>query len=109
MNAYMLLLPVFLLCLAGAGLSYTDSLRQSRWYIPWMVFLGAACAGLFAWAAVILDSSEKIYTFSLLYDSVMALCYYLIPLAILGVSVPPTVLVGATFVVLGLLVVKLGS
>lgn len=106
MNPYLLLVPVFVLCVAGSGLSYTDATRRSPSYVWWMAFLGAACAALFAWAARMLDDNPRVYKFSLFYDSLMAFCYYLLPLVVFGTKVSPGVLAGAGLVAAGLLVVK---
>lgn len=105
-TSYLLLVPVFVLCLAGSGLSYSDSLRRGPYYVPAMVLLGAACACLFAWGAWLLDDAGKVFVYSLAYDVVVLACYYLFPLLVMGVRVPPGVLVGAALVVAGLVVVK---
>jgi multidrug transporter EmrE-like cation transporter len=105
-NPYLLLVPVFLLCVAGSGLSYTDGLRRSPWYTWWMILLGGACAGMFAWAAKMLDSGPGVYRYSLFYDAVVMSCYYLLPLLAFGTRVSPGVLLGAAVVVAGLVIVK---
>jgi multidrug transporter EmrE-like cation transporter len=108
-NPYLLLVPVFLLCVAGSGLSYTDALRRSPWYTWWMVALGAACAGLFAWGAKLLDETPKVWVYSLWYDSLVLAGYYLIPLLVFGTKVSPGVLAGSALVLAGLVVVKVSS
>ncbi len=106
MSPWYALFPVFVLCIAGSALCYTDSLRRSEWDLPAMTVLGAVCAGLFAWATGRLDSKERAYVFSLYYDSAMMVAYYLLPLVLFGTRVTPGVMVGAALVALGLVVVK---
>jgi ABC-type multidrug transport system permease subunit len=106
MSPWLALAPVFALCVIGSALCYTDTLRRSAWYIPAMAFLGAACAMLFAWATKTLDTKERAYVFSLWYDTLMMLAYYLLPLVIFGAKVSPGVMAGAAFVAFGLLIVK---
>ena len=109
MNPYMLLIPVFVLCVAGSGLSYTDDLRRSPWYTFWMVVLGGACAGLFAWGAKLLDDRERLYVFSLWYDSTLYFCYYGLPILLFATRPSPGVLLGTVIVLAGLVVVKVSS
>lgn len=109
MSAYWLLVPVFLMCVAGSWLSYSDAARRSPGYVWWMVLLGGACAGLFGWAARALDDKAKLYAFSLFYDSLMMAAYYLLPLALFGARVSPGVLCGAALVAVGLLVVRVSE
>ncbi|HYE59184.1 MAG TPA: hypothetical protein VD948_11790 [Rhodothermales bacterium] len=104
MNPHLTLLPVALLCLAGARLSYGPG-RDSRWYVPAMALLGACCAALFAWGCRKLGSAERVYGYSLAYDAVVWASYYLFPL-LTGARPKPMVLMGAALVVVGLICVK---
>ena len=106
MNPYFLLVPVFLFCLMGAGLSYSDDARRHWSYTPWMIVLGAVCAGLFAWGAQLLDNKGKVFVFSIWYDSLVLACYYILPILIFGTRVSWGVMLGAAFVVAGLVIVK---
>jgi hypothetical protein len=108
MNPHLLLIPVFVICVIGSMLSYTDAFRRAWWYSPLFVTLGAATTYLFAWGAKLLDNKEKVYIFSLYYDSAMMVAYYLLPLLIFSTRPTTGVLVGTSLVVIviGLFIVK---
>lgn len=106
MNPYWLLVPVFVLCCVGSGLTYTDSARKAWWFVYAVVPLWTACGVLFCWAAKTLEDKQSVYVFGLAYDVLMVLAYYILPLVVFGTKVSPGVMVGAGLIVLGLLVVK---
>lgn len=106
MSPYWLLLPVFLLCCAGSYLSYTDAARRGPHYVWQMALLGAGCAALFAVAARALDDKPRVYVFSLAYDFLMAVAYYLLPLAVFGVRLSPGVVAGVALAALGFALIK---
>ncbi len=104
MNPYLLLVPVFVMCLAGSAWTYSD--ERGRGFVVGMAALGAMCAACFAVGVAMLDVKPKVYVFSLTYDVLMLLAYYAVPLLVLGVRVSPGVVVGMLFVVAGLVIVK---
>ena len=87
-------------------LSYTDSFRRTWWYMPLFTVLGCIVTCLFAWGVKLLDNKEKVYTFSLYYDTVVMAAYYLLPLLIFSTRPSPGTICGAILVVVGLFVVK---
>jgi len=106
MDPYLLLIPVFIIYVIGSALSYIDALRRAWWYAPLFAILGVVTTYLFAWAAKLLDNKEKIYVFSLCYDTAMMIAYYLLPLLIFSTRPSTGVVIGTSLVVIGLFVVK---
>ncbi len=109
MLAWLLLIPALLTFAVGAWLSYDDECRNSKYY-PWLfTFLGVTCSTLWIIATRALGDKDKIFVYSLFWDSLMMACYYLLPLVAMGVRVNTGILVGTGLVVAGLVVVKVAS
>jgi hypothetical protein len=56
-----------------------------------------------------LDNKQKIYIFSLLWDTVMVLVWYFIPILFFGVKIDRWILLGVLLMVLGLSIIKVRS
>lgn len=105
MSPFLFLLPVFAMCLAGSWMSYTDWARRAWWYGPGLVVLGALCTACFAAGARCLDNRTRIFVFSLGYDVLMALAYYVVPVLAFGLKLPSGVAAGAALILAGLILV----
>jgi hypothetical protein len=106
MNPYWLLVPVSAMCVFGAWATYTKWAKDSYWYTPSMIALSALCGLCFAVAVKRFgDAAAKVYVFSLSYDTVMMVAYYLLPLVAFGTRVTAGVMLGAAMVAAGLLIV----
>lgn len=106
MHPYWLLAPVGIMCCVGAWATYTPWAKNANWYTPTMAGLAALCGLCFALAAKRCGADTgKVYVFSLTYDALMMVCYYLLPLVAFGTRVNAGVLAGAALVAIGLFVV----
>lgn len=101
------LLAVFALCAAGAWVSYTQA-KHAPW-APWAMGGLAAASGVVWTHAARRLSPEGTLAFSLAWDTVIAFCYYALPLILWGVRPTPAVLAGAGLVVAGLVLVHVGG
>jgi uncharacterized membrane protein (DUF485 family) len=72
-----------------------------------MAILAAGCGLFFGYAAKLLDTKAGVYLFSLYYDSIMMVAYYVLPLLVFSTKVTPGVMVGAALVAAGLIVAKI--
>lgn len=105
-NPWLVLPLYFVVCLAGAALTYVPRLRDSAVYPPGFAALCLAMAGLWVYATRRLPPSQ-IMAFSLAWDGVMAAAYYAIPAVMIGASW--RVCVGAVLVVAGITLAKSGA
>lgn len=106
MSAWYLLLPAFLVFLVGSAMSFSDTFRRSTWFIPGFTTANLAIGFLWIWAARLLDDKAKIYVFSLYWDSLMVLCYYILPLLAMGIKLNSQTVFGIVLTVIGLIVIK---
>ena len=83
---WFLLLPVAALFVLGSVFSYRADLRALSWFVP--VYVGAAllCALVWVWCVRSLNDNHQIFVLSLVWDLLMVLCYYLLPLALFEVK-----------------------
>lgn len=102
----MYLIPAFVAFLVGSVFSYSDSLRNSRAYMP--VFVTAILATGFCWVAAtrMADDKNKIYVFSLAWDFVMIVAYYFIPLIVFEFKFNLGVIAGMLLMLVGMVLVK---
>lgn len=106
MSPYYLLTVVFALCVIGAWMSYTE-FKHTNWYLPLIALLGAVCAVIFGWAARVLNNNSKLYVFSLTYDSVMLIAYYLLPLLVFKTKLSTPTMIGAVLILVGFVTIKI--
>ncbi len=105
---YTFAIATLVLLFLGSWATFTDSVRQSRWYVPAMMILSLLNALIFGIAARMLNDKERIFVLSLVLDALMVFAYYLVPLLAFGVRPSTPVLVGTGLIVLGFLFVKVG-
>jgi drug/metabolite transporter (DMT)-like permease len=93
----------------SAWLTYKESNRNSSWFIPALLAIGTVVNLVWAGMARYLDNKQKIYIFSLLWDTVMVLVWYFIPILFFGVKIDRWILLGVLLMVLGLSIIKVRS
>jgi hypothetical protein len=71
-----------------------------------MILVSAVNGWLFSIGCRDLDDKAGVYTFSLAFDFMMILAYYVVPIAIFGVRLSPGVILGSLIMLAGLAVVK---
>jgi multidrug transporter EmrE-like cation transporter len=107
MNPWLSLLPATLIFIIGSLFSFSDTLRNSKWYTPVFVILGIAMTFLWIWATKVFDDKNKIYVFSLVWDFLMMAAYYLLPFCLYKFKFSWPMIIGALLMVAGVVVVKI--
>ncbi len=106
MNPWLILIPAFVCFAIGAGISYTDSIRKSQWFIPAYFSVGFVGMVCWVWACRLIDDKQKLYLFSLAWDFLMVVCYYALPLLIFEFKFNKGVIIGMLIMLVGLVIVK---
>ena len=95
-------------CTAAAFVTFHEPVHKSRWFIPAYLTAGLACNII--WCVVTryyLEGKDRIYSFSLMWDTVIVLVWYLIPLFAFGVKIDKWGVLGLALMILGLAIFKL--
>ena len=104
LTPYLFLLPVALLAIAGAHLSFNEpSSTRTLWIMP---ALSASLGLLWAFAIRYTQSKEDTYVLSLWWDVIVVAAYTVLPVVAFGVELNRWQAVGVALVVVGLIVVK---
>lgn len=106
---WVLLSLVAFLQLIGAHFTYLKSSRDSWYFVPFMIIV-SLCSSL-AWclSARILDKTSNIMFYSLVWDTVLFISYYAVPLILHRNEFNGYTVIGSILVISGLLVCKLAS
>jgi hypothetical protein len=80
---WLFLIPAFAV---GSLFTYNKALRESPYYFPAFFACGMVVSGVWVLASRRFQSDEKIMFFSLVWDVLMLLCYYVAPLLFKGES-----------------------
>ncbi len=84
MNPWLLLIPAFLTFIIGSYTTYTKEIRDSSYYLLIFVSLSVVCGWLWVKASRKLDNTMGILIFSMVWDLLMAIAYYAIPVIFKG-------------------------
>lgn len=109
MNPWLVLIPVVFMFLVGSVFSYRPGLRASPWFGPVYMVVSVGCALCWVWACRQFDDQRRIYFLSLVWDSLMVACYYLLPLLAFEMRFNRWVWFGVVLMVAGLVVVKVNG
>lgn len=90
-------------------LTFDEKVREQWWYFPLGILLGIVCNFLWFWAAKYIGDKEKIYVFSLCWDTTMTLVYYALPIFLFGVRLDRWSVLGVLLMVSGLAIIKMRS
>ena len=104
---YLILLAVVTVYSTSLLFSYSDSVRESRYYFI-LSLCCSLCIGML-WASGVraCKTTERIFFFSLCWEFSVIFIDYLIPLAFYGLNVNKYVILGSLLVAAGLTVMKL--
>lgn len=91
----------------GCWLTYADGARNYWWYVPLGVLIGAVVNLFWFLAVKWLDDKQRIFVFNLIWDSVLLLIYYILPLILFGVSIDKKMVLAMTLIISGMVVLKL--
>ena len=105
MEWFILVLVAFLYSIS-VYISYNEQIRQSNWYIPSSGFIGLI--GGVLWASMVkwLDEKEKIYFYSLAWDTIIVAVFYFLPF-FFGIKLSVNGIIGITLMTIGLILIKL--
>ena len=88
-------------------LTYSEESQKQWWYLPVGTFFGAIITFIWYFAAKQFGDKDRMYTFNLMWDSIMLLIYYSLPLLFFGAKLDRWGCVALTLIVLGIIVLKL--
>lgn len=92
---------------SSAYLSYNQDFRRASWYWPTCVVMGLLTSGV--WYAMVkyLDNKQRIYVYSLCWDTVMCCSFYLVPVFFFGGKLDRWAVFGLILMLVGLAVLKI--
>jgi hypothetical protein len=105
---YLILFLAFVLFSIGSSFSYRKEIHQYRWF-PAVMCCVSLCGG-FLWAMLcrITPDKNKIMIFSVYWDIMMAIAYYMVPLLFGNFQLTATSVFGIIIVCVGLSIIHLG-
>lgn len=103
----LILLVAILVYSGSCFISYSDHLKQSAWYFPIAIILGAMGSTLWFYGCKLLNSKEDIFVFGLMWDVVLVGVFYGIPILAFGVRLDKWTSISAALILLGILSLKL--
>lgn len=95
-----------LLYMVSAYLTFSDKYRNAPYFLPACLGIGVLTASIWFGMVKYLDDKQKIYFFSLCWDTMMVMVFYFLPL-FLGVKLDKWSLFGIGLMLVGLSIVKL--
>ena len=106
MEWLVLVIATILYCIC-AYITYQEEVRKQWWFIPFGVLLGTTLATMWFLTIRYIGDKQRIYVFSLFWDTIMWSIYYILPAVFFGVKLNSWTSFGLALIVAGLLVVKL--
>lgn len=106
MSPWILLIIAGVFFAFGAWMSFSESFRNGRWFMPAFVSLSVATGMIWVWAVRIINDKERIYFYSLCWDSIILSCYYILPLFFFSFKFTNLTWAGIALIVLGFALVK---
>ena len=104
---WLLLMIVSIIYLCESYLSYSDAWRRSYCYLPISIGLGLFSCIIWFVTVKYLDDRQRIYIFSLFWDSAMCFAFYLVPIICYNVKLDCWSLFGLFLMVAGLTIIKI--
>ena len=110
MNPWYLLAPAFVCFVVGAFVSYSEKFKATNWFLPTYMVVGTLASLIWVYAVAKMNR-QSVYLYSLVWDMVLMIAYYVIPMLFLVKmsEMKPGVLVGVGIMLTGLLVIKLSG
>lgn len=101
----------FVILLTGSWMSYTSWVRQAYYYPAACCVIGLLAA--LNWSLAVRhygpDQQDAVYRYSLYFDVLMLVAYYLLPSMLAGVRLGLHGWLGAVFVLVGVALVKMAG
>jgi hypothetical protein len=105
--AYLVLIAVVAVYSTSLCMSYTDSIRESKYFYPLSLMCSFCIGSLWVVGVRLSNATDKIFFFSLCWEFAVILVDYLIPLAFYSLNVNKYVVFGSFVVAVGLTIMKL--
>ena len=105
--AYLILLMVVLVYSTSLFFSYTDSIRESKYYYAMSLCCSFCIGTLWVNGVRICQTTDRIFFFSLCWEFAVILTDYVIPLVFFGLNANKYVTLGSLIVAVGLTMMKL--
>lgn len=93
----------------SAYLSYNEEWKKHWSYYPTGIFFGILVSILWYYLAKHIPEKNRIYFYSLVWDTIMIFVFYFTPILFYGVTLNKANLIGLALIILGLMVFKLGN
>lgn len=104
-----MMIPAFALLLCGGYAAYVPTIRNATWY-PWLtVFLAASTGWIWGVTVRRIPDSETVFRLSMCFDALAIVAYVVVPILVLGVKPTNATIAGVGFILLGTVLVKVGS
>lgn len=102
----LILLAIGLYC-CSSYLSYSDAWRRSPWLIPVGMSIGIVSS--IAWFMLVkqVDDKQRIYFYSLIWDTIICSCFYIVPIIFFSVKIDRWSFLGLALMICGLVIIKL--
>ncbi len=105
--AYLVLLVVVAVYSTSLCMSYTDSVRESKYFYPLSLMCSFFIGTLWVTGVRLSKTTENIFFFSLCWEFAVILTDYIIPLVFFGLNANKYVTIGSLVVAVGLTIMKL--
>lgn len=107
MNFEYIILFLMSVCFTlGCWLSYDEEIKKSIWYFPLGIGLGIITSFFWYYICIIITEKNRLYVYSLIWEVVMVLIYYGMPILFFNVKLEKTTLLGAFLIISGIFVLK---
>lgn len=101
------LIAIAVIYSVGCLLSYSEEYRRTSWFIWVGGLIGILINVIWFSLVKYLDDKQKIYIFGLIWDSIMMLIYYLLPMLVFGVKLNKISLFALSLIVCGMVILKI--
>jgi hypothetical protein len=105
--AYLVLLLVVAIYSTSLSMSYTDSVRESKYFYPLSLVCSFCIGSLWVIGVRFSKTTEGIFFFSLCWEFAVIITDYVIPLVFFGLNANKYVTLGSLIVAVGLTIMKL--
>ena len=105
--AYLILLLVMVVYSTSLYISYTDSIRESKYFFLISLCCSLCIGTLWATGTRVCQTTERIFFFSLCWEFAAIMTDYIIPLVFFGLNANKYVILGSLIVATGLVIMKL--
>ncbi len=103
------LLACFIVCFAMGIMSFSDSIRATKWYVWGMLVCSVALSFLWSFMTKRLPDKEAVFTYSMYWDGATYLSWFIAAFAVLHVKPTFLAMIGTVIILIGIVLVKFGE